>query len=504
MSSGILIATSAVFGLLVIVAAIYFVVYFQHPDDKWVAWFPKVVVIIGLTLACYNVFLLPLDVANQSGSLVAKGSIPMTKLNLAFYIITIIICIVGVPFTVLFYEGADESDSDDDGRSSGSALGYAIKWMVPIALFSGGIITVCYWFLGYANVATIKITSQLIQSGSQSISIDYCAPVAGGPTIPVGICTYASGHVYVSVSPLVYIVAVVSFVGWIVFAVFGGVGLVSLPMDLVQSFIHRPKRITALQYQERKTFVGQQAQLLMEAGKTLQEELKDMRRSGNTGRRYRTVKNRENEFRKDVLILEYHYRRLEDSYKNQGGNFLWQIAQLIGGCVGSVLSLVWIIHICVYLIPVELQVSPLSLFLNSFFISVNSVPFLGTAFYAMFAFYLLGCVVKGNAKLGMRLFFVTLHPMKIGETLMSSLVFNMGIILLCSLSVSQFCTLAFSRFAAYTANAAIFGVQIQNINGLEYGYDILIFALLGFALFTAIGYLYSPYKKQRENLLPFQ
>jgi LMBR1 domain-containing protein 1 len=40
-----LIITSSVFALLVLVGSVYFVVYFQHPDDKWVAWFPKTAVV---------------------------------------------------------------------------------------------------------------------------------------------------------------------------------------------------------------------------------------------------------------------------------------------------------------------------------------------------------------------------------------------------------------------------------------------------------------------------
>lgn len=40
-----LIVTAVVFALLVMLGAFYFVVYFQHPQDKWVAWFPKGVVV---------------------------------------------------------------------------------------------------------------------------------------------------------------------------------------------------------------------------------------------------------------------------------------------------------------------------------------------------------------------------------------------------------------------------------------------------------------------------
>lgn len=90
-------------------------------------------------------------------------------------------------------------------------------------------------------------------------------------------------------------------------------------------------------------------------------------------------------------------------------------------------------------------------FLNGFFESVSEIPLVGVAFYALFSFYLLACVIKGTIKLGMRIFFFTLHPMRVGETFMNSMLFNVGIILICSLAVVQFLTLAFMDYASYTA-----------------------------------------------------
>lgn len=113
----ILVITSVVFALLVTIAAIYFVVYFQHPNDKTVAWFPKGVVVASLSLAAWNVFLLPLDVANQKGLLDPNaGSLPMDKLTLGFYATSIILVIVVIPFTSYFYEGEDAED-ETDGKS---------------------------------------------------------------------------------------------------------------------------------------------------------------------------------------------------------------------------------------------------------------------------------------------------------------------------------------------------------------------------------------------------
>jgi LMBR1 domain-containing protein 1 len=95
---------------------------------------------------------------------------------------------------------------------------------------------------------------------------------------------------------------------------------------------------------------------------------------------------------------------------------------------------------------------PLTRFLNDFFISVDEVPFVGVSLYALFSFWLLLCVMKGNAKMGMRLLFFAIHPMRIGETMMSSLVFNVGLILISSLAVAQFVTMAFADYARYTTS----------------------------------------------------
>lgn len=40
-----LIVITSILAVLVIISCIYFLVYFQHPEDKWTAWFPKIVVV---------------------------------------------------------------------------------------------------------------------------------------------------------------------------------------------------------------------------------------------------------------------------------------------------------------------------------------------------------------------------------------------------------------------------------------------------------------------------
>jgi LMBR1 domain-containing protein 1 len=122
------------------------------------------------------------------------------------------------------------------------------------------------------------------------------------------------------------------------------------------------------------------------------------------------------------LILEIHFRRLEDAYKNQGGNFILQCAKLCYGIISGLVSTAWVLHMALYTFPKVIstnipEVAPaagvgyLHPFLNQFFIAISGVPVVGVAIYALFGFHWLFCVIKGVTKLGMRIFFITLHPM---------------------------------------------------------------------------------------------
>lgn len=48
-----------------------------------------------------------------------------------------------------------------------------------------------------------------------------------------------------TVSAIIFTLAIVLFIGWFIFAIFGGVGLVALPYDMIEEFKNRPKPITA-------------------------------------------------------------------------------------------------------------------------------------------------------------------------------------------------------------------------------------------------------------------
>ena len=70
--------------------------------------------VLALSIACFNVFLIPLDVGNQGNSTTinGQGGLPMSYIIVSFYSISMIFMLAVIPFTVFFYEGDDETDRE--------------------------------------------------------------------------------------------------------------------------------------------------------------------------------------------------------------------------------------------------------------------------------------------------------------------------------------------------------------------------------------------------------
>ncbi|VFQ84337.1 unnamed protein product [Cuscuta campestris] len=284
-----------------------------------------------------------------------------------------------------------------------------------------------------------------------------------------------------------YVVALATIVGSVLFMIFGGVGIACLPLGLIFSFIRRPKAvITRSQYIKEATELAKKAGEVKKAALALQQE----ERNGKKGRRWRkNVK----EVEKELLLLEDDMKSLEEMYpQGEKAEAAWALtvlgylAKLLLGILGLIVSVAWIAHIVIYL----LVDPPLSPFLNLVFIKLDDVwGLLGTAAFAFFCFYLLLAVIAGAMMVGMKLVFITIHPMKWGATLMNSFLFNVGLILLCSISVIQFCATAFAYYAQATAAQEIFGHTLQSLRGIKYLYKYNVFQI-GFVVLAGVTFVY--------------
>jgi len=84
--------------------------------------------------------------------------------------------------------------------------------------------------------------------------------------------------------------------------------------------------------------------------------------------------------------------------------------------------------------------------------------------------------------------------MKVNGTYMNSFLFNLGLVLLCSLPIVQFSTIAFSDYARFTNVNQIFGVQIKYLKFFSHFWttNAFIYAILCMTLLSTFYLLLKP------------
>lgn len=147
----------------------------------------------------------------------------------------------------------------------------------------------------------------------------------------------------------------VVFFGWVLFIVFGGIGLIALPFDCINNFKKRPIRITLdkyvtlkgkakylpdlFRYTAGKKEIGERATKLIEIGNALKDKQRKMGRGSRWSRRRQ--RSNYNKFRQAVFFLEEDYDHLQECYKRQGGKVLLYYLMFLFGLIGYVSVIVF-------------------------------------------------------------------------------------------------------------------------------------------------------------------
>ncbi|XP_076896816.1 LIMR family protein At5g01460-like [Bidens hawaiensis] len=495
-----LVIVAIVVCVLVFIFNVYLLVNYQHPDDKNQAYFPKFVVVLGLSVAAISILMLPADVANRQACqhAIYNGAcnltLPMKDLWLAIYIIDAILVFFVIPFAMFYYEG-------DQDKTVGKRIKSALLWVITTAIVCGLLLGILYGVIGKVDFTVRHLSSSTMSfpSTSQFSSGQPCVNNGRQDRQCSAYDASSSSETTWTMRSTFpeYVVALATIVGSVLFSIFGGVGIACLPLGLIFSFVRRPKAvITRSQYIKEATELGKKARELKKAADALHQE----ERSGSKGRKWR--KNMK-AVEKELLLLEDDVKALEEMYpQGEKAEATWAmtvlgyLAKLILGVFGLIVSIAWVAHIVIYL----LIDPPLSPFLNEVFIKLDDIwGLLGTAAFAFFCFYLLLAVIAGAMMLGLRLVFITIHPMKWGATLMNSFLFNVGLILLCSISVIQFCSTAFAYYAQATAAQEIFGHTLQSLRGIKYLYKYNVFQIAFVALAGLTFVYYASFGWRRRK-----
>jgi len=442
------------------------IIHYQNRLEATYAIPTKIIMAIGLIIGEVCVLLLPFDVANTT----VDGGLPMGTLWIVIYCFVGAFSIIIFPFLFLWHQG---DVTDLTGGGAVSMLRRVMTTIVTVLIIIGVFVAVCivaFIFFGVAEVPVVRLDSGIMLENDP-------VPLYGC----YGECGTRTGFVSFRVSPVLFIITVIDFVGYLIMIVFGSVGFASVPYDLFWGFISRPHALSERTYNEQKAIIYKQAVKLIEWGK----ELRDSRRNGH-GRKSRRQRSNFNKWRAAVDIVDSQYKMLENLHNNPGGPIVMGWVKLVFGILATIFSLAWIVHILLYLVVPGNQI----LFLNGMFIAMNDAwTFLGTIAYGLFAFYLLLCVIFGLFKFGLRFFCIHFYPMEKGDTPITSFAFNAILVMIGAITVTHFCTVAFSAYAENTAAAQIFVEAIGSLRVLKYFFQYSVFGMILFP-FVSIVILY--------------
>lgn len=409
-------------------------------------------------------------------------------------------CFVLIPFATFFYE-ADDGLLLNPGGEKQSRVKQAICWTSGTLIIVALILITTFFLFNEAQIPIQGYTTKTIRAAleGQGRGIQFQSNPNGQnftkslfQNFEEADTQFFSGQgaaraetIPLKVSVTTFFAGLLAWFGWFMFAIFGGIGMSALPMDLLLAFRNRPRHMDAAEFAEAQTSLRERVNELVGIGEMIKVERdgKDMSKQSKNPFNAQARKERQalNEFKSAVFLLEKDvddFQACTSEYENS--NPIAPFISLFLGCCSVIISLLWLIHIVVYVLPKN----PILLFLNNFFLMFEAFRLMEVLSVAVFTLYMLFAAMKGCFKFGMRCACISLYPMVLGKTYMSAFLFNIGLVLLCALPVVQFCA---TSFAAYSRNSTIFrlfGVQIANLKffGPFWQNNIFTIVFLAFSL----------------------
>jgi LMBR1 domain-containing protein 1 len=280
---------------------------------------------------------------------------------------------------------------------------------------------------------------------------------------------------------IVYVVALVNTFGWVVFLLLGGCGMWSLPIELIKTFVYRPKRLKSEEFILLKDQVMRKTEKMIELGNKIQEAKDEGKFKGKKNQQLLK------DFRESTLALEDHWEVIQTSFYQGGGKIILPYCYLLLGIICVLLSGIWILQLILWLvIPRGYNFGFLNYVLYYSDFIFEFLPFIGTILYCLFVIYLIVCIIAGAMKIARQIPFLSVHPLKPGDTMMNSLLFNAGLFLVASLTISQFAADAFSQYISSTVLDTMYNGVIKNLFLLNYFYLVINYILLAFGIFGMI------------------
>jgi LMBR1 domain-containing protein 1 len=465
-----------VLSIIIIFVNIYLLAYYCATDDNDFkgAIFLKITAVLGMFIGLAQVCLLPLDVSNTRGD---GGDFRMDLIWQIIYLVIAVFVFAIIPLEIAIYES--DPDWTCKQKLSNTFCFFICEVIVVGLLF---LITFFLFNKVHIPVESFDCPIENLISSEDTIVENVNANK---------ICTTnEDSHIEFTVDFKVYAIALLSFISYLLFMLFGGVGIFAFPLDLIYSFCTRPIRIKPAKLEEMKKEIVVTAADLKDLGMQLKklEELGHHKKNifSKDRRHYNDLLK---QLKVGVSVVDDQFQIINFQEMANQTSALGYLMQLIAGIFCMILTLLWILQIVFYII-IRFDDKPLFTFLNVPLVALAdaNLSFLSIVIYIVMTFYLLIVTVKGNFKFGLRIMILgAIHPMKKDKTYMNSILFNVMLVMLTSVSVIQFSIRAFGEYTSLTDADIIFNTQIKyltfyrfffNYNIFEYG--MLIIAVISF------------------------
>lgn len=446
-------------------------VYFQHPEETGVCWGWRIMIIIALEFLELSLFMIPADVLNAGPP---DGGIPIEYIWYVIYYGMIVFTLVILPFSLCWF---NQDDDNKIGKRILFSILFALAFFVVMAVF-------CFIFYLIFGVAEIPVNYQVAD-----IELEENVNILETLKSKEIETEEEDSLLTFRISPVLFLIAGFSTIGYILVLIFGGLGFGALPVDLIFSFIRKPAPLKDAQVKQYKKLIGEKALKLIDEG----NNIKNLK-----GRKYRK---KYEKFRQDVYILDKALTTLNKRADMKG--FLWGYVSLILGIGASVLTLLWIAQMVIWTI---LKIFPLIDWLMSWM--TGSLSFFGAIFYAIFAVYLFACSFKAVTYVGFRFALGFLfYPMEVNNTYMNAFCFNAILLSFIAFGVNQFSSETFTNFTAGTSIQLLLGESITELRYIKYIYKYAPFIMpvlcVLMIIFMLLSKLFCKNQKEKDPLEMF-
>jgi LMBR1 domain-containing protein 1 len=283
---------------------------------------------------------------------------------------------------IFFYEANDEGFSAEDaaraegkstfaarccdwkgcGRNLISALVYTLITIVICIV----VIFLMYTYLGVTDLpyllSAVAVSSTAFQPVNAPIlnSCTIASQLAGQCLLPCGSssgCSWLVSSLSINVTLVIYIAALMSFVGWFIFSIYVGIGFVALPIDCINAFKYRPKPLSQSELLKQRKALRDRASELIKmcqdmGSKFIQfnEEVHSKKERRKAGKVNSTELNR---FRVLVDLLEADlekYQMSDPQYYRKYYNPFVPYFKFLFGIISIILTVCWLLQIILFML----------------------------------------------------------------------------------------------------------------------------------------------------------